>query len=270
MVETEIDSTIPDIKGPEKNADLSSLPLAVEDEKDKKGASEKREYKEIFVKSFSEAVDGILENVNPALSPQMAGDKNFCLVDIDGALIEDNRVKLPIISNFVKPHIPEENITALKKLTDKLEGSVAISTNRSPNDKIIFHTQAVLEELYRSLKSRDINVPVFLNLFKQIPTMNKEDVSRQYLSDSAKEMFDNENGNKQKGLREPLAEQVVQYIGKRLNEGHYRNSTGFTLYSIEDLSIASPNRRTYLEYLAKRLKEEYDIDVNIVNYVIKK
>ena len=268
MVETEIDSTIPDIKGLEKNTDLSSLPLAVEDEKDKKGASEKREYKEIFVKSFSEAVDGILENVNPVLSPQMAGDKNFCLVDIDGALIEDNRVKLPIISNFVKPHIPEENIIALKKLTDRLEGSVAISTNRSPNDKIIFHTQAVLDELYSSLKSRNINVPVFLNLFKQIPTMNKEDVSRQYLSDSAKEMFDNENGKK--GLREPLAEQVVQYIGKRLSEGDSRYSTGFTLYSIEDLSIASPNRYTYLKYLERKLKEEYDIDVNIVNYVIKR
>ncbi|HPP19057.1 MAG TPA: hypothetical protein PLT51_03720 [Candidatus Dojkabacteria bacterium] len=268
MVETEIDSTIPDIKGLEKNTDLSSLPLAVEDEKDKKGASEKREYKEIFVKSFSEAVDGILENVNPVLSPQMAGDKNFCLVDIDCALIEDNRVKLPIISNFVKPHIPEENIIALKKLTDRLEGSVAISTNRSPNDKIIFHTQAVLDELYSSLKSRNINVPVFLNLFKQIPTMNKEDVSRQYLSDSAKEMFDNENGKK--GLREPLAEQVVQYIGKRLSEGDSRYSTGFTLYSIEDLSIASPNRYTYLKYLERKLKEEYDIDVNIVNYVIKR
>ena len=267
MVETEIDSTIPDIKGPEKNADLSSLPLAVEDEKDKKGASEKREYKEIFVKSFSEAVDGILENVNPVLSPQMAGDKNFCLVDIDGALIEDNLVKLPIISNFVKPHIPEENITALKKLTDKLEGSVAISTNRSPNDKIIFHTQAVLDELYSSLKSRNIKVPVFLNLFKQIPTMNKEDVSRQYLSDSAKEMFDNENGKK--GLRKPLAEQVVQYIGKRLSEEDSAYSTGFTLFSIEDLSIASPNRDTYLEYLKRELKKEYDIDVNVVNYVIR-
>ena len=268
MVETEIDSTIPDIKGSEINTDLSSLPLAVEDEKDKKGASEKREYKEIFVKSFSEAVDGILENVNPALSPQMAGDKNFCLVDIDGALIEDNRVKLPIISNFVKPHIPEENITALKKLTDRLEGSVVISTNRSPNDKIIFHTQAVLDELNTSLKSRNINVPVFLNLFKQIPTMNKEDVSRQYLSDGAKEMFDNEDGKN--GLREPLAEQVVQYIGKRLSEGDSRYSTGFTLYSIEDLSIASPNRYTYLKYLERKLKEEYDIEVNVVNYVINR
>ena len=100
--------------------------------------------------------------------------------------------------------------------------------------------------------------------------MNKEDVSRQYLSDSAKEMFDNENGNKQKGLREPLAEQVVQYIGKRLSEGDSEHSTGFTLYSIEDLSIASPNRKTYLKFLERRLKEEYDIDVNIVNYVIKK
>ena len=270
MVETEIDSTIPDIKGLEKNTDLSSLPLAVEDEKDKKGASEKREYKEIFVKSFSEAVDGILENVNPVLSPQMAGDKNFCLVDIDGALIEDNLVKLPIISNFVKPHIPEENITALKKLTDKLEGSVAISTNRSPNDKGIFNTQAVLDELYRSLKSRNINVPVFLNLFKQIPAMNKEDISGAYLSSDAKELFDSENNNREQGLKQPLVEQVVHCIGKRLSEGDSEYSTGFTLYSIEDLSIASPNRRTYLEYLAKRLKEEYDIDVNIINYVIKR
>jgi len=265
MVETEVDYTTTDSKEPETNTDLSSLPLAVEDEEE---IPEKKEYKEIFVKSFSEAVNSILKKVDSSMSAQKAGDRNFCLIDIDGALIEDNRIKLPIISNFVKPHIPEENIIALKKLTDRLEGSVVISTNRSPNDKIIFHTQAVLDELYSSLKSRDINVPVFLNLFKQIPTMNKEDVSRQYLSDGAKEMFDNENGKK--GLREPLAEQVVQYIGKRLSEGDSRYSTGFTLYSIEDLSIASPNRQTYLKYLAKRLKEEYDIDVNIVNYVIKR
>lgn len=265
MVETEVDYTTADTK---ENIDFSSLPLAVEDEE---GVPEKGEYyKEIFVKSFSDAVDEILESIDPTLSPQMVGDKNFCLIDIDGALIEDNRVKLPFISNFVKPHISEENIVALKKLTDKFEGSVAISTNRSPNDKIIFHTQAVLDELYKSLKSRNINVPVFLNLFKQIPAMNKEDVSREYLSDSAKEMFDNENENKQKGLRKPLAEQVVQYIGKRLSEGDSRYSTGFTLYSIEDLSIVSLNRQTYLKYLAKRLKEEYDIDVNIVNYVIKR
>ena len=265
MVETEVDYTTTDSKEPETNTDLSSLPLAVEDEEE---IPEKKEYKEIFVKSFSEAVNSILKKVDSSMSAQKAGDRNFCLIDIDGALIEDNLVKLPIISNFVKPHIPEENITALKKLTNRLEGSVAISTNRSPNDKIIFHTQAVLDELYSSLKSRNINVPVFLNLFKQIPTMNKEDVSRQYLSDSAKEMFDNENGKK--GLREPLAEQVVQYIGKRLSEGDSRYSTGFTLYSIEDLSIASPNRYTYLKYLERKLKAEYDIDVNVVNYVIKK
>lgn len=260
-----METEIKDITTEIKPAEVSSLPLVIAEEEE---VLEKSEYKEIFVKSFSDAVDGVLKNVNLTLSPQMAGDKNFCLVDIDGALIEDNRVKLPIISNFVKPHIPEENITALKKLTDRLEGSVVISTNRSPNDKIIFHTQAVLDELYSSLKSRNINVPVFLNLFKQIPTMKKEDVSRQYLSDNAKEMFDNENGKK--GLREPLAEQVVQYIGKRLSEGDSKYSTGFTLYSIEDLSIASPNRYTYLKYLERKLKEEYDIDVNVVNYVINR
>ena len=244
--------------------DFSSIPLAVEDEGE---IQEKREYKEIFVKNFSEAVDEILTNIDSVYSPQMAGDRNFCLIDIDGVLIEDNRVKLPFISNFVQPHIPEQNIIALKKLTDRLEGSVVISTNRSPNDKIVFHTQAVLDELYGSLKSGDIDVPVFLNLFKQIPTMNKEDVSRQYLSDSAKDMSDNENGKE--SLRKPLAEQVVQYIGKRLSEEYSVYSTGFKLYSIEDLSIASPNRHTYLAYLKRKLKEEYDIDVNIVNYVIR-
>ena len=259
-----METEIKDITTEIKPAEVSSLPLVIAEEEE---VLEKSEYKEIFVKSFSDAVDGVLKNVNLTLSPQMAGDKNFCLVDIDGALIEDNRVKLPIISNFVKPHIPEENITALKKLTDKLEGSVAISTNRSPNDKGIFNTQAVLDELYRSLKSRNINVPVFLNLFKQIPAMNKEDVSREYISDSAKEMFDSENNNRQQGLKQPLAEQVVHCIGKRFSEG---NSARYILYSIEDLSIASPNRRTYLEYLAKRLKEEYDIDVDIINYVIKR
>ena len=247
--------------------DFSSIPLAVEDEGE---IQEKREYKEIFVKNFSEAVDEILTNIDSVYSPQMAGDRNFCLIDIDGVLIEDNRVKLPFISNFVQPHIPEQNIIALKKLTDRLEGSVVISTNRSPNDKIVFHTQAVLDELYGSLKSGDIDVPVFLNLFKQIPAMNKEDISGAYLSSNAKEMFDSENNNREQGLKQPLVEQVVHCIGKRLSEGDSEYSTGFTLYSIEDLSIASPNRKTYLKFLERRLKEEYDIDVNIVNYVIKK
>ena len=254
----------------ETEIDVSSLPLAVEGNEEEEKAPEKEEYKEIFVESFSQAVDDILKNINPNISSQKAGDINFCLVYVDGGLIEDNLVKLPFISNFIKPHIPEENISALKKLSDRLEGSVAISTNRSPNDKVIFHTQAVLDELDRALKSKDINIPMFLNLFKQIPAMNKEDVSQVYLSADAKEKFHNENGNKQKGLKEPLVEQVVQYIGKRLSEGDSKYSTGFTLYSIEDLSIASPNRQTYLKYLAKRLKEEYDIDVNIVNYVIKR
>ena len=81
-------------------------------------------------------------------------------------------------------------------------------------------------------------------------------------------LFDNENGKK--GLRKPLAEQVVQYIGKRLSEEDSAYSTGFTLFSIEDLSIASPNRYTYLKYLERKLKEEYDIDVNVVNYVINR
>jgi len=259
-----METEIKDITTEIKPAEVSSLPLVIAEEEE---VLEKSEYKEIFVKSFSDAVDGVLKNVNLTLSPQMAGDKNFCLVDIDGALIEDNRVKLPIISNFVKPHIPEENITALKKLTDKLEGSVAISTNRSPNDKVVFHTQAVLEELNRALKSIGVKIPVFQNLFKQIPAMNKEDISGAYLSSNAKEMFDSENNNRQQGLKQPLAEQVVHCIGKRFSEG---NSARYILYSIEDLSIASPNRRTYLEYLAKRLKEEYDIDVNIINYVIKR
>jgi len=80
-------------------------------------------------------------------------------------------------------------------------------------------------------------------------------------------MFDSENNNREQGLKQPLAEQVVHCIGKRFSEG---NSARYILYSIEDLSIASPNRRTYLEYLAKRIKEEYDIDVDIVNYVIKR
>ena len=111
MVETEVDYTITDSKEPETNTDLSSLPLAVEDEEE---IPEKKEYKEIFVKSFSEAVNSILKKVDSSMSAQKAGDRNFCLIDIDGALIEDNRVKLPIISNFVKPHIPEENIIALK------------------------------------------------------------------------------------------------------------------------------------------------------------
>ena len=63
MVETEVDYKPQDTKEPETNTDFSSLPLAVEDEEDEEEIPEKREYKEIFVKNFSEAVNSILKRL---------------------------------------------------------------------------------------------------------------------------------------------------------------------------------------------------------------
>ena len=224
------------------------------------------DYQEIFVDSFCVAVDKISEDGNSEYSFVNRGETSVVLVDIDGVLITNNMVKLPVISHFVQPVIEQEVTDSFQKLVNLFEDSVIISTNRSTNEEGVFNSKEVLKVANKFVKGIDGNVPIFTNLFKQIPNLTKEDISKAYLSKEAKGEY------VERALNRPREQSLLHYIGKRLSERipNENSLDHFTLYSIEDLSIASPNRKTFLKHLAKELKKEYGIDVNIKNYVVKR
>jgi hypothetical protein len=213
----------------------------------------KIEYQEISVKSFKEAVDDIENKRDPS-------ESTFCLVDIDGCLIEDNLVKLPFITHLVEPKINTTVEESFNKLVDIFDGSLAISTNRSNIESRIFNSQDVLSVIKNLIERTGNNIPVFTSLYKQAPRFFKEDIGRKYLSKDAQRELNEDI------VKSPRLDSLVHYIGRIVAES---DSEKLLLYSIEDWSVVSLNRKTSLEYIGKRLKEEYDIDVSIVNYVVK-
>ena len=212
------------------------------------------EYKEFFVESFSDAVDDIENKRDPS-------ESTFCLVDIDGCLIEDNLVKLPFITHLVEPKINTSVEESFNKLVDIFDGSLAISTNRSNIESRIFNSQDVLGVIKNLIERTGNNIPVFTSLYKQAPRFFKEDIGKKYLSKKSQKEL---NGDI---VKSPRLDSLVHYIGRIVAES---DSEKILLYSIEDWSIVSLNRKTSLEYIGKRLKEEYDIYVNIINYVVKR
>ena len=64
---------------------------------------ERLSYSEIPVSSFTEAVEHIKRE-------DFGDSPVFCLVDIDGTLIVNPLVKLPILSHLTKPTIEEDEI----------------------------------------------------------------------------------------------------------------------------------------------------------------
>jgi hypothetical protein len=212
---------------------------------------EKLKYEETSVETFEEAVNEI-EN-------QKLGGSDFCLVDIDGVLISNDLVKLPFVTHLVEPKIEECTKRAFKSLVDKFKGSVAISTNRCEEESFVFNSKRVVKDVRDLIDSCGKKIPFFSALFKQIPGLAKEDI--------AEEGLYIEDGLEYGEVVKARIDRLVHYIGKRVLED---DSNSLTLYSIEDLSIVSLNRERFLKYVAGRLREEYDIDVNISHYVIWK
>ena len=218
-----------------------------------KDFTDKFKYQEIITKSFKEVVDDIEDNKD-------FSESSFCLVDIDGCLIEDNLVKIPFITHLVEPEINTEVEESFNKLINIFEDSLVISTNRSNIESRIFNSQDVLGVVRNLINRSGNNIPIFTSLYKQAPRIFKEDIGKKYLSEDA-----------QKELGEDIVkssrlDSLIHYIGKRITE---EDSEKLLLYSIEDWSIVSLNRRTSLEYIGKRLKEEYDVDVDVINYVVR-
>lgn len=215
---------------------------------------EETEYKEVFVQSFTQAVDTIEKE-------QIFNDKDFniCLLDIDGVLFKDNMVKLPIASHFSNPKITERPKNAFNRLVSITQGNIAISTNRGEKEQLIFNSQEVLNQVKQLVDSNGNQIPIFTGLFKQKPGLTVEDISKIYLDKPKKE---------EKKVIRPKVDALVHYIGKLATEKDYKK---FSITSIEDWSIVSLNRKDFLVYVSNQLKQLYGIDIEeIRNYVIKR
>lgn len=183
-------------------------------------------YNEIEVESFEDAVDYLKENTGE-------DETKFCLVDVDGTLLSEDILKLPIISHFVTPTITESVKGSFCSLVDDVfnDSNLAIVTNRNGYERVLWNSK----EIIRVVKEI-CDVPVFTSLNRQLPGLNK------------------------KGCDNLLCK-IMEYVQERDN---------LTIYSIEDQSWVSPFRYHFLEHLARRLKREGGIDVRVVNLVIKR
>lgn len=183
-------------------------------------------YNEIEVESFEDAVDYLKENTGE-------DETKFCLVDIDGTLLSEDILKLPILSHFVAPSVTESVKGSFCSLVEEVffDENLAIVTNRNGYERVLWNSK----EIIRVVKEI-CDVPVFTSLNRQLPGLNK------------------------KGCDNLLCK-MMEYVQDR---------DSLTIYSIEDKSWVSPFRYHFLEHLGRRLKRESGIDVRVVNLVIKR
>lgn len=186
-------------------------------------------YSEIPVSSFSEAVENI--------KAEEFGDSSvFCLVDIDGTLIVNPLVKLPLLSRFTKPTIEEDVEVSFLELVSILDpGNLTLITNRNEWEKLLWNSDEVLSVATALLKKAGLENSLVTTLNRQIP-----------------------------GLAKRRCDDLLARIQLGVGE-----SNNLKLLSIEDHSFISPNRSHFLEYIAKRLTRESGIDVEVINYVIR-
>ena len=236
-------------------------------------------YEEKTHNSFGSAVESIKETFGNDINSKF---NTFGIVDVDGTLISDNKAKLPIISHFITPIIDEGNCNHFNKLLEVLHDKVVIATNRGEEeDKLvarivnwIFNSKKVLIQVNELIVSSEKNIPIFTGLFKQVPALTKYDEYKQY--QKGKEDISRENNsdylltdnNKQERVINTKVDELVHYIGKAILEDG--DDKEIILIGIEDVSIVSPNRKSFFVHLGKRLNSLYGLkNIRVVNYVIK-
>lgn len=183
---------------------------------------------------YSEIVVSSFEEAVDYLKRETEEDEGkFCLVDIDGTLFSEDILKLPIVSHFVAPTVTESVKGSFCSLVSDVfyDQNVAIVTNRNGYERVLWNSR----EIIRVVKEI-CDVPVFTSLNRQLPGLNK------------------------KGCDNLLCK-IMEYVQDREN---------LTIYSIEDHSFVSPFRRHFLEYMARRVSKESDVNVRVVNLVIKR
>jgi len=192
--------------------------------------SEKILYKEISFGSFEEAAYKIIEIDEIEKTPR------FLLLDLDGTLFPDI-MKYPFISTLIRPTMRDETEKSLRLLANTFKDRLAIATNRNEWEKIFWNSADMLEYVEKFVSREHI----FKSMQKQIPFFFPRKVER-----------------------------LVDYIAGCIFNLYGEDCRYINLESIEDVSIVSLNRKSFLNALGEKLYSKYDIKVKINNYVIKK
>lgn len=195
-------------------------------------------YRETFVSSFEEATSQLIK----ADERDPDSSFRFLIVDIDGVLIDNNFVEqLPFVSHLFSPSVEEGTRRAFEKISTVFEERMAIATNRDRNVRILWNSDKVMSRTDDLVSSIGHDIPIYEKMQKQIPSLARD-----------------------------RAIKLVEYIACSLVQGeNSERKKEIILNSVEDVSIVSPNRETFLKYIAKGLYEELGMKVSISNYVIE-
>lgn len=186
------------------------------------------EYTEVPVESFSEAVRTI-KDANGLVK------EGYCLVDIDGTLVDTLPFSLPIVSHGRKPEISGKINGSFIDLVETLDGNVSIITNRNTVERIFWNSHHVLDAVRGLTEQTQRDIKIFTSLNRQVPK-----VAMKQIESMAEHLSSSINGNK-----------------------------AITLFVIEDKSVISPNRGAFFKCLGSMLNDKYGIDTKVMNFVIK-
>jgi uncharacterized protein YfbU (UPF0304 family) len=156
---------------------------------------------------------------------------------MDGTLLENPLVKLPLLSRFTTPAIQEDVETSFLELVSLFDsGNVLLITNRNEWEKILWNSDEVLAVARELLSRAGLENSLVTTLNRQIPGLSRKKCNE-------------------------IVHRISSYVGE---------ADSLKLYSIEDHSFISPNRSHFLGYIARKLAKKSSLGVSIVNYVIRK
>jgi hypothetical protein len=195
-------------------------------------------YEETIVETFEEASNRVIEE--DMISGE--GIHNFLIVDVDGVLIDNNFIEqLPFVSHLFTPSVKDSTKDSFKRISTIFKDCMAIATNRDRSVRIFWNSDKVMSKSDELVSYVEENIPVFEKMQKQTPSLARD-----------------------------RAVKLVEYIATSLTQSEgFKSKEKIVINCIEDVSIVSPNRKSFLMYLARMLKGELEIEVAIQNYVIK-
>jgi len=163
-------------------------------------------------------------------------DRNrIILCDVDGVLF-GNKDKAPLYSLVAKSEMDDKVQGYLWNLREIYGDRVVVVTNRNPRLNLFLSSKYRVDKTEEVREKDGPELRIFHSLLKQVPFLAKKE----------KEKF-------------------IKYAGSILP-----HNQELLITSIEDWSIVSLNRKTFLINISKELSKRFGIKSNIVNYVVKK
>ena len=157
------------------------------------------------------------------------------LCDIDGVLF-GNKDKAPLYSLIKKSEIEDQTQGYLWNLREIYGDRVVIVTNRNPRLNLFLSSRYLINKTEEVKENDGPELKVFHSLLKQVPFLARKE-----------------------------KEKLLEYAGSILP--HNRE---LLITSIEDWSVVSLNRKSFLINISRELSKRYGIKSGIINYVIKK